>query len=107
MTRLAPVTLTARALGEGLAQRLPATDRRGRIHSAFARAVNVEWLEAGGGLLTLHGPSPLAAPFAMALTAWPDAHHRAAWELEPGLPVFSSEGRLVAAGSRWSGEASP
>ena len=101
MTRLAPctpVTLAARALGRGLAQRLRATDRRGRIHSAFARAVNVEWLEPGGGLLTLHGPSPLAAPFAMALTAWPDAHHMAAWELEPGLPVFSSEDRLVAGG---------
>ena len=101
MTRLAPfapVTLTARALGGGLAQRLRATDRRGRIHSAFARAVNVEWLEPGGGLLTLHGPSPLAAPFAMALTAWPEAHQMAAWELEPGLPVFSSEGRLVAGG---------
>jgi hypothetical protein len=101
MTRLAPfapVTLAARALGRGLAQWLRATDRRGRIHSAFARAVNVEWLDPGGGLLTLHGPSPLAAPFAMALTAWPDAHHMTAWELEPGLPVFSCEGRLVAGG---------
>lgn len=101
MTRLAPlapVTLAARALGGGLAQRLRAADRRGRVHSAFARAVNVEWLEPGGGLLTLHGPSPLAAPFAMALTAWPEAHQRASWELEPGLPVLARDGRLVVGG---------
>lgn len=99
MTRLAafaPATLAARALGAGLARRLEATDFRGRVHSVFARAVNVEWHEPGGGLLTLHGPAPLAAPFAMALTAWGEDPRSSPWGLEPGLSVYAREGRLVA-----------
>jgi len=98
MTHLAAVVHTshaARALGSGLARRLGATDLRGRVHSVYARAVNVAWHEPGGGLLTLHGPLPLAAPFAVALTAWPDDPRSSPWGLEPGMPVVASEGRLL------------
>jgi hypothetical protein len=37
----------------------------GRVHSVFARALNIEW--ADGRLLTLHGPGALRAPFAAAI----------------------------------------
>ena len=63
MTRVAAfahATHAARALGAGLARRLQAGDLRGSVHSVFARAINVEWREPGGALLTLHGPAPLA-----------------------------------------------
>ena len=72
MTRLASsvhATHAARALGAGLARHLATRELDGRVHSVFARAVNVEWNEPAGALLTLHGPAPLAAPFAMALSA--------------------------------------
>ena len=105
MTRVAAfahATHAARALGAGLARRLQAGDLRGSVHSVFARAINVEWREPGGALLTLHGPAPLAAPFAVALAVWPeDRPLRAwarAWELEPGMPVLARAGRLVAGG---------
>ena len=105
----AHATHAARALGAGLARRLQAVDLHGRVHSVFARAVNVEWREPGHGLLTLHGPAPLAAPFAVALTAWPehrpsDAWARA-WGLEPGMPVLARDGRVLAGGLvvDWSG----
>ncbi|HET6367797.1 MAG TPA: DUF2877 domain-containing protein [Pseudomonadales bacterium] len=94
MTRLAPsvhAPHAARALGAGLARHLATRELDGRVHSAFARAVNVEWNEPGGALLTLHGPAPLAAPFAMALAGWPEEHG-----LEPGVPVVAKEGRLCA-----------
>jgi hypothetical protein len=73
-------------LGESAARRLAAAPRViGRVHSVFERAVNL--LGADGRLLTLHGPGPLAAPFAVALD------ERLAWrELEPGLSV-EREGR--------------
>jgi hypothetical protein len=86
-------THAARALGAGLARHLATTELDGRVHSTFARAVNVEWNEPSGALLTLHGPAPLAAPFAMALAGWPEEH-----ELEPGIPVVAKEGRLCAGG---------
>ena len=98
MTRLADLVHTrhtARALGAGLARRLGATDRGGRVHSVFTRAVNLAWLEPGGGLLTLHGPAPLAAPFAVALTAWPEDPGSHPWSLEPGMPVRVRAGHLV------------
>jgi hypothetical protein len=92
----AQTTFAARALGAGMARRLRATDFGGRVHSVFSRAVNVEWHMPGASLLTLHGPAPLAAPFGMALEAWPDEHPSRAWGLEPGLPVFARAGHLVA-----------
>jgi hypothetical protein len=94
------VTLAARTLGAGLAQRLEMRVVGGRVHSVFARVVNVEWQEPGGSLLTLHGPAPLAAPFAMALEAWPDEHG-----LETGMPVLVRGAHLVTGGLvvDWSG----
>jgi hypothetical protein len=65
----------------------------GRVHSVFERAVNL--LGADGRLLTLHGPGPLSAPFAVALD------ERLAWRalepgLEPGVPVHrDGRGHLV------------
>lgn len=44
-------------------------EKAGRVHSVFERAVNVLWRD--GRLLTLHGPEPLAAPFAVALDRLP------------------------------------
>ena len=96
MTRLAfsvRASYAARALGAGLARRLETRELDGRVHSVFPRAVNVEWNEPGRALLTLHGPVPLAAPFALALAGWPDQHG-----LEPGIPVVAKEGRLCAGG---------
>jgi hypothetical protein len=73
-------------LGDSAARRLAAGPRViGRVHSVFERAVNL--LGADGRLVTLHGPGPLAAPFAVALD------ERLPWrELEPGIPVHR-EGR--------------
>jgi len=61
--------LRVRALGAQLAARLE-TDHSlpDRPHSVFEHAVNFE--TADGALLTLHGPGPLAAPFAIALESW-------------------------------------
>ena len=106
----AHATHAARALGAGLARRLQAVDLHGRVHSVFARAINVEWREPGDALLTLHGPAPLAAPFAVALTTWPEDRRSSpawarAWRLEPGMPVFARDGRVRAGGLvvDWSG----
>jgi hypothetical protein len=77
-------------LGDSAARRLAAGPRViGRVHSVFERAVNL--LGADGHLLTLHGPGPLAAPFALTLDEC------VPWrELEPGLPVHrEGRGRLV------------
>ena len=54
MTRLASsvhATHAARALGAGLARHLATRELDGRVHSVFARAVNVEWNEPAGALL--------------------------------------------------------
>jgi hypothetical protein len=40
----------------------------GRVHSVFRRSVNLLWHD--GGLVTLHGPGGLLAPFAIALESW-------------------------------------
>ena len=81
-------------LGDSAARRLAAGPRViGRVHSVFERAVNL--LGADGRLVTLHGPGPLAAPFAIALD------ERLPWRelepgLEPGVPVHrEGRGRLV------------
>jgi len=73
-------------LGDSAARRLAAGPRViGRVHSVFERAVNL--LGPDDRLLTLHGPGPLAASFAVALD------ERLPWrELEPGVPV-EREGR--------------
>ena len=61
--------LRVRALGAKLAARLQTEPSLpDRPHSVFEHAVNFE--AADGALLTLHGPGPLAAPFAIALESW-------------------------------------
>ena len=81
-------------LGESAARRLAAGPRMiGRVHSVFERAVN--FLGSDGRLVTVHGPGPLAAPFAIALderVPWRDLEPG----LEPGIPVHrEGRGRLV------------
>lgn len=73
-------TLRAAALdGETRARVLAAPAAAGRVHSAFARAVNLLWHD--GRLVALHGPGSLRAPFAVALEAWPPE------AAVPGQPV--------------------
>jgi hypothetical protein len=77
-------------LGESTARRLAAGPRMiGRVHSVFERAVNV--LGTDGRLVSLHGPGPLAAPFAIGLD-----ERLPARELEPGVAVhLEGRGQLV------------
>jgi len=55
-------------------------EKTGRVHSVFDRAVNVLWRD--GRMLTLHGPGPLAAPFAVALERLPPRE-----TVAPGMPI--------------------
>jgi Protein of unknown function (DUF2877) len=57
-------------------------EKTGRVHSVFDRAVNILWRD--GRMLTLHGPGPLAAPFAVALERLPPRGTMA-----PGMPIGS------------------
>jgi uncharacterized protein DUF2877 len=57
-------------------------EKTGRVHSVFDRAVNVLWRD--GRMLTLHGPGPLAAPFAVGLERLPPRGTMA-----PGMPIGS------------------
>lgn len=57
------------AIGAHLATRLgPAASLPGRPHSVFAQVIN--FAAPDGTLVALHGPGPLAAPFAIALPIW-------------------------------------
>jgi Protein of unknown function (DUF2877) len=57
-------------LGSVSLERLAAkADGQGHVHSVFDRAINILWPD--GRLLTLHGQTPLAAPFGVALSALP------------------------------------
>lgn len=77
-----------RRLGADLADRLSrASEPEGRVHSVFARALNVEWTD--GRLLALHGPGPLRAPFAAALERVTPLR-----ALRPGEPVSLEPGLL-------------
>jgi len=79
-------------LSTHLARRLEESESaRGRVHSVFARAVNVQWRD--GSLLALHGPGPLLAPFAGAVD---DAALLGA--LRPDMIVTVESGRLLAPG---------
>ena len=69
-------------LGASVARRLDASPRRlGRVHSAFARTLNV--LTHDDRLLTLQGPGALVAPFALAIETSPPPFS----SIEPGLAV--------------------
>ncbi len=71
--------------------------RSARVHSVFARAVNVVWDD--GRLLALQGPGPLLAPFAAAVD---DVTLLGA--LRPGMPVAVGPLRLRAPGLALSWE---
>ncbi len=61
------ISLTAEA-----ARRLRRARGTGRVHSAFARTVNVELDNLGdGGWVSLHGPGPIPAPFGIECEGWP------------------------------------
>lgn len=80
--------MAVRRLGASLRTRLDTAPRRaGRVHSAFARALNLEWHD--GGLVTFHGPGALAAPFAAALPGMPCGA-----ALDPGRVVWRESDRL-------------
>jgi hypothetical protein len=78
-------------LSAQIARRLEASELDGRVHSVFARAVNVEWSD--GSLLALHGPGPLLAPFAAVID---DLSLLSA--LRPGMEVTVGPHRLRAPG---------
>jgi Protein of unknown function (DUF2877) len=77
-------------------ERLP--DDAGRVHSVFARALNLEC--ADGRLLTLQGPGPLVAPFAAALARLPGPG-----DVRRGVSVRRRGDCLTLAGAclRWRG----
>ena len=71
----------------------------GQVHSVFEQALNLACHD--GGLLTLHGPGPLLAPFAAALTHFPTGAVR------PGRPVSRRDDTITLDGIvvEWSGAA--
>ena len=74
-------TLRITRLGSASLERLARPSAKtGRVHSVFDRAVNVVWHD--GHLLTLHGPAPLTAPFAVALERLP-----ARGAMAPGMAI--------------------
>ena len=91
--------IRALRLSSPTARRLEsAPPEAGRIHSVFQRAVNIA--RPDGRLLTLHGPGPLLAPFAIALARLPEG-------LCPGAPARLGGGVLALAGTavHWRGAA--
>jgi hypothetical protein len=81
-----------------LAVRLEAPGGRpGRVHSVFARAVNLVWDD--GRLWALHGPGPLLAPFAAAVD-----DVALLGTLRSGMPVIVEPLRLRAPGLALSWE---
>ena len=80
-----PWPLRIARLGSVSLERLAATeDGHGRVHSVFDRAINILWHD--GGLLTLLGSTPLAAPFAVALFQLPPRD-----AVTPGLRIRPSD----------------
>ena len=60
----------------------------GRVQSIFERALNILWHD--GGLITLHGPGPLAAPFAAAVMRLPRSG-----SVTPGTAVVRHDRRML------------
>lgn len=87
MERLEAVRLTSEAT------RRVSAGGRGRVHSAFARTVNLELEDPGdAGWLSLHGAGPIPSPFGVAC---------AALAVSPGLtgvPVRLEPGAIVLEG---------
>ena len=69
----------------------------GRVHSVYARALNLCWHD--GRLLTLHGPGRLLAPFAAALAEFPTEAVR------PGLRARRCDDTIMLDGTvlEWRG----
>lgn len=81
----APGSLRITRLGSGTLERLRrAPEAGGHVHSVFDRTINILW--ADHRLLTLHAPTPLAAPFAVALTKLPQRE-----AVVPGSPIRRSD----------------
>ena len=77
-------SLQVTRLGSVILDRLArAPEEAARVHSVFERAINLHWHD--GHLLTLQGPGPLAAPFAVALSVLPSRP-----ALAPGTTVRRS-----------------
>jgi hypothetical protein len=92
-------TIHVLRMGRAVGERLRAAPRdAGRVHSAYARTLNLLWHD--GRLLTLHGPGPLLAPFAAVVNSLP-------FGLAPGKGVRrEGEGlRLESFRLRWTGSA--
>ena len=88
MTTVRAVRLTAEAR-----RRLRRTRGKGRVHSAFARTINIELDGLGeAGWLSLHGPGPIPSPFGIACEAPPALAGQA------GVPVRFQPGQLVVDG---------
>lgn len=65
-------TLRAVRLTSEAARRLRVSHGIGRVHSAYARTVNVELEDLGtGGWVSLHGPGPIPSPFGIACESRP------------------------------------
>lgn len=81
------MTLSALRLTAEAARRLRSAPTTGRVHSAFARAVNVEL--DGAGWVSLHAPGPVPAPFGIVCERWADGRGLA------GAPVRVEAGAMV------------
>jgi hypothetical protein len=67
------VTIQAIRFTAETARRLRHPGRTGRVHSAFARTVNLQLDDLGdSGWVSLHGPGPIPAPFGIACQPWPE-----------------------------------
>jgi hypothetical protein len=71
----------------------------GQVHSVFEHALNLDWHD--GRLLTLHGPGPLLAPFAAALTHFPTDAVRPGRRVRRRDDTITLDGIVV----EWSGAA--
>ena len=80
-----PRSLRIVRLGSVALERLAGrADGEGRVHSVFDRAINILWHD--GRLITLHGQTPLAAPFAVALSPLPPRE-----AVTPGMRIRTSD----------------
>jgi hypothetical protein len=86
-------TIFALRLTTEAARRLRASRGNGRVHSAFARTVNIEFPGAGdAGWVSLHGPGPIPAPFGI------ECERASFASVPPGSPVLMDDGAIVIGG---------
>ncbi len=90
-TATAAHVISVLTMSAGSTRRLRAAPTEaGQVHSVFDRAMNVLWHD--GRLLTVHGPGPLLAPFAIALAHFPTGAAR------PGMRVRRSYDTITLGG---------